>query len=79
MSKTNALRRLKKALDSKYETQQMSPTAGAVGDRKMYIGGQLYDGALSGVAQVVNTGRPAAAQYAAKAGGQVREIRSLPR
>ena len=71
MSKTNALRRLKKALDSKYETQQMSPTAGAVGDRKMYIGGQLYDGALSGVAQVVNTGRPAAAQYAAKAGGQV--------
>ena len=49
----------------------MTPTAGAVGDGKLFIGGQLYDGALSGVAQVVNTGRPAAAQYAAKAGGQV--------
>lgn len=71
MSKTNALRRLKKALDNKYETQQFTPTAGAVGDGKMFIGGQLYDGALSGVAQVVNVGRPAAATYAPQAGGTV--------
>lgn len=71
MSKTNALRRLKKALDSKYETQQTAPTAGAVGDGKLFIGGQLYDGALSGVSQVINVGRPAAAQYAAKTGGGI--------
>lgn len=64
-----AAKRLKKALGTKYENTQPAPTAGAVGSGKMYIGGQLFDGTVSGVTQVVNVGRPAAASYAPKVGG----------
>jgi hypothetical protein len=66
-----AIKRLKNALDKKYEVSQPAPVAGAVGDGKLFIDGQLYNGAVAGVTQVVNVGRPAAAQYAAKTGGGV--------
>jgi hypothetical protein len=72
-----AARRLKSALKSKYETALPTPTAGAVGSGKMFIGGQLFDGSIGGVTQVVNTGRPAAAQYAAKFGGGATIVRSV--
>ncbi len=66
-----AIKRLKNALDKKYEVSQPAPIAGAVGDGKLFIDGQLYNGAVAGVTQVVNVGRPAAAQYAAKTGGGI--------
>jgi hypothetical protein len=66
-----AIKRLKNALDKKYEVSQPAPVAGAVGDGRLFIDGQLYNGAIAGVTQVVNVGRPAAAQYAAKTGGGV--------
>ena len=66
-----AIKRLKNALDKKYEVSQPAPVAGAVGDGRLFIDGQLYNGAIAGVTQVVNVGRPAAAQYAAKTGGGI--------
>jgi len=63
------IKRIKLALDTNYETAQVTPIAGPVGTGKAFIGGQVFDGNISGVTQVVNVGRPAAAQYAAKVGG----------
>lgn len=64
-----AVKRIKGTLDRNYETSVTTPTAGPVGSGKLFIGGQVFDGDISGVTQVVNVGRPAAAQYAAKYGG----------
>jgi hypothetical protein len=64
-----AVKRIKATLNANYEQAQVTPTAGPVGTGKAFIGGQVFDGNISGVTQVVNVGRPAAAQYAAKVGG----------
>lgn len=66
-----AARRLRDTLARKYETAQTTQTAGPIGDGKLVIGGQIYDGAVEGLTTVVNTGRLAAAQYAPKVGGSV--------
>lgn len=66
-----AVKRIKATLNANYEAAQVTPTAGPVGTGKAFIGGQVFDGNISGVTQVVNVGRPAAAQYAAKVGGGV--------
>lgn len=64
-----AVKRIKATLNANYEQAQVTPTAGPVGTGKAFIGGQVFDANISGVTQVVNVGRPAAAQYAAKVGG----------
>lgn len=66
-----AVKRIKATLNANYEQAQVTPTAGPVGTGKAFIGGQVFDANISGVTQVVNVGRPAAAQYAAKVGGGV--------
>ena len=63
-----AVKRIKATLNANYETAQVTPIAGPVGTGKAFIAGQVFDGNISGVTQVVNVGRPAAAQYAAKVG-----------
>lgn len=63
------VKRIKAKLNRDYEPAVSTPTAGPVGSGKLFIGGQVFNGDISGVTQVVNVGRPAAAQYAAKVGG----------
>jgi hypothetical protein len=65
------IKRIKAKLATDFEPAVASPTAGAVGTGKLFIAGQIFDGTIGGVTQVVNVGRPAAAQYAAKTGGSV--------
>jgi len=65
------IKRIKAKLATDFEPAVASPTAGAVGTGKLFISGQIFDGTIGGVTQVVNVGRPAAAQYAAKTGGSV--------
>jgi len=67
----HAVKRIKDKLGADYTPTEATPTAGPVGSGKLFIGGQVFDGDISGVTQVVNVGRPAAAQYAAKVGGGV--------
>jgi len=65
------IKRIKAKLATDFEPAVASPTAGAVGTGKLFIAGQIFDGTIGGGTQVVNVGRPAAAQYAAKTGGSV--------
>lgn len=67
----NAVKRIKEKLKQDFETVQPTPRAGGVGSSKLFIAGQLFDGGITGVAPVVNVGRPAAATYAPKTGGSV--------
>jgi len=67
----HAVKRIKDKLGADYTPTEATPTAGPVGSGKLFIGGQVFNGDISGVTQVVNVGRPAAAQYAAKVGGGV--------
>ncbi len=65
----SSAKRIKAALAGKFETKQTVSVGGAVGNGKIFIGGQLFDGTIAGTQEVVNAGRPAAAKYVAKTGG----------
>lgn len=67
----HAVKRIKDKLGTDYTPAEAVRTAGPVGSGKLFINSQIFDGDISGVTQVVNVGRPAAAQYAAKVGGGV--------
>jgi|GEM_PF-2194566 len=66
--KRNA-KRIKDAIAAKTEPKQTTSIAGAVGGTKLFIGGQIFPGSITGTQEVVNAGRPAAASYVAKNGG----------
>ena len=66
--KRNA-KRIKDAIAAKTEPKQTTSIAGAVGGTKLFIGGQIFQGSITGTQEVVNAGRPAAASYVAKNGG----------
>jgi len=66
------LRDLKSTLSDNYSTNETTRTATAWGRGYVQINGQLYPGSLDGPAgEVINAGRPAAANYVPKTGAGV--------
>jgi hypothetical protein len=71
----NAKKKIRQAIDGKYEKKVESRVAAAVGTRHVAIDGNLANATLpdgsSGVVEVVNAGRPASARYELRSGGGV--------
>lgn len=69
LRKKQSVKRLKAALNKNYESKANTIQAGPLGSNQIYAAGQVYNASLDGVTEVVNIGRPAAAQYVARRGG----------
>lgn len=69
LRKKQSVKRLKAALNKNYESKANTIQAGPLGSNQIYAAGQVYNASLDGVTEVVNVGRPAAAQYVARRSG----------